>query len=186
LVWTEDEEIGFGPPYVVKPNAQGSTVGVSFVREAAGLQVATRKALRYGSGALVEEWIEGMEISVPVLCGQALPAVEIVPKAGVYDFAAKYELGATEEVVPARLPETVYRKSQELAERAHRILGCEGATRTDFMVRDGELYLLELNTIPGLTQTSLLPNSANSAGISFEELCDRMVQDALVRNAAKT
>jgi D-alanine-D-alanine ligase-like ATP-grasp enzyme len=105
---------------------------------------------------------------------------------GVYDFANKYVPGATDEIVPARLGPELTRIAQDFALRTHRALGCSGATRTDMMVRDDEVFVLEINTIPGMTGTSLLPNSARAAGMSFEELCEWMVQDALSRHAEKT
>lgn len=174
------------PPVVVKPNAQGSTVGLSFVRKPEELVPAVERALAYGSGALIEEWIEGTEVSVPVLGDRALPVVEIVPDSGAYDFAAKYTPGATNEICPARLPEDVQATMREMALMAHRALGCQGATRTDMILRDGQIYVLEVNTIPGMTETSLLPKSAATAGISFEELCDWMVRDALEAYAEAT
>jgi D-alanine--D-alanine ligase len=124
-----------------------------------------------------------MEISVPVLCGEALPPVEICPANGSYDFANKYTPGATEEIVPARLPEHLLAEAQRIALLAHETLGCEGATRTDMIVRGEEIFVLEVNTLPGMTATSLLPNSARAAGMSFEQLCTRIVEDALNRHA---
>jgi D-alanine--D-alanine ligase len=172
---------------VVKPNAQGSTVGLSFVATRTELGAALDRAFSFEGGVLVEEWLSGMEISTPVLCDQALPPVEIVPNSGQYDFAAKYTPGATTEICPARLPEDVLSRAREIARQAHHALRCEGATRTDAIVTDaGEVVVLEVNTLPGMTGTSLLPNSAQAAGISFGELCERLVQDALERDAAKT
>lgn len=179
-------EITLSLPLIVKPNAQGSTVGLSFVSSEEELRPAIEKALHYDTCALVEEWVQGMEISVPVLGDRALPAVEIAPATGRYDFASKYLPGATEEIVPARLPESVLQKAGELALRSHRALGCTGATRTDMIVSGDMPVVLEVNTLPGLTGTSLLPNSAKAAGISFEELVQWIVQDALKRYAAKT
>ncbi len=176
---------GLPCPAIVKPNAQGSTVGLSFVEDPGALEGAVRRALRYESGALVEEWVRGMEVSVPVLGDRALPVVEIAAQDGRYDFEAKYTPGATEEVVPARLPEATLRELEALALLAHRALGCEGATRTDMIVADDGPVVLEVNTLPGLTGTSLLPNSARAAGISFEELVDWIVQDAVRRYGAK-
>lgn len=171
-----------GTPLVVKPNREGSTVGLTFVDDLAQLPDAVRRALDYDESALIEERILGMEISVPVLGDRALPVVEIVPATGRYDFARKYLPGATEEIIPARLPEPVARLAQERALAAHRALGCAGATRTDFIVRDGtDPIALEVNTLPGLTKTSLLPNSAKAAGIEFEELVRWIVEDALAR-----
>lgn len=187
VVTSPVERIEIEPPLIVKPNAQGSTVGLSFVHNKEEIKPAIERALHYDKMAIVEEWVQGMEITVPVLGGKALPSVEIVPKEGHYDFANKYIPGATEEISPARLPADVLAKASDYAEGAHKALGCEGATRSDFIVRDNkDPIFLELNTLPGLTGTSLLPNSANAAGMSFEALVDWIVQDALTRNAAKS
>ena len=176
---------GLPCPAIVKPNAQGSTVGLSFVESRDALERAVAKALQYDTHVLVEEWVRGMEVSVPVLGDRVLPAVEIAPKGGRYDYEAKYTPGATEEIVPARLPDAMLRQLEAAALRAHRVLGCEGATRTDMIVSDDGPVVLELNTLPGLTGTSLLPNSARAAGLSFEDLVEWMVQDAVRRHAAK-
>ncbi|MCX7801080.1 MAG: D-alanine--D-alanine ligase [Fimbriimonadales bacterium] len=177
-----DDPVPLDPPLVVKPNAQGSTIGMGFVRERAQLGRAIARAFEYDRTVLVEEWIEGVELSVPILGDRALPAVEIVPRSGTYDFASKYELGATEEIVPARLPEQTLRRAEAAALAAHRALGCCGLTRTDMIVRDGEPFVLEVNTLPGLTPTSLVPRSARAAGIEFGDLCLWMVHDALERS----
>ncbi|HZH98025.1 MAG TPA: D-alanine--D-alanine ligase, partial [Fimbriimonadaceae bacterium] len=174
------------PPLIVKPNAQGSTVGLSFVHEDSELEQALDRAFRYDTSVLVEEWVVGTEISVPVLGDRVLPVVEIAPRGGQYDFAAKYTPGATDEIVPARLPQHVYERAQQYALQAHRALGCEGATRTDMIVRGEDIFILEVNTLPGMTGTSLLPNSAQAAGIPFEDLVDWILQDALRRHGAKT
>lgn len=175
-----NETIEFDGPYVVKPNAQGSTVGLSFVENRSELAAAIERALRYDASALVEERLVGMEISVPVLGDRALLPVEIAPTSGVYDFASKYEKGATEEIVPARLSEEVIKRTQEYALRAHQEMGCRGATRTDMIVvGNQDPVILEVNTLPGMTATSLLPNSAAAMGISMEDLCDWIVKDAL-------
>lgn len=171
-------------PVVVKPNEQGSTVGVSFVFKQQDLPQAIEKAFQYDDTVLIEELIEGIEISVPVLGDRALLPVEIVPATGTYDFEAKYTPGATTEICPARLDPDVLLKAQEYALAAHLALGCDGATRTDMIVRDSECVILEVNTLPGMTGTSLLPNSAKSLGISFEELCDWIVREALKKHAA--
>ncbi len=171
-------------PVIVKPNAQGSTVGLSFVKGDDEVSAAIDRALQYDSSCLVEEWITGMEISVPVLGDRALPPVEIAPVSGKYDFASKYMPGATEEIVPARLPEEILEQAKEIALCAHRALRCEGATRTDMIVRqDHTIYVLEVNTLPGMTATSLLPNSAKAAGIEFGDLCEWLMEDAISRYA---
>ncbi len=183
LVQESQAEIEFAGPWVVKPNAQGSTVGLSFVTERNELAHAIHTALSYDTSALVEEWIVGMEISTPVLGGVALMPVEIAPNSGIYDFESKYTPGATQEIVPARLPDDVISDARRIALEAHRLLGCVGATRTDAIVRDGEIFVLEVNTLPGMTGTSLLPNSARAAGIDFDQLCQRHVVEALERYA---
>lgn len=170
-------------PVIVKPNAQGSTVGLSFVSRDSELPSALRTAFQYDEAVLVEEWIVGMEISVPVVGDRALPPVEIVPNTGQYDFAAKYLPGATEEICPARLKPEQLEKAQEIALRCHRALDCLGATRTDMIVRGQEFFVLEVNTLPGMTGTSLLPNSAATAGLSFDDLVDWIAQEALKRYA---
>lgn len=176
---------GMRAPLVVKPNAQGSTVGLSFVESDEQLLPAIEKAFHYDSAVLVEEWIRGMEISVPVLGTRALPAVEIVPNTSVYDFASKYTPGATDEICPARLPDDLAQKAQTFALAAHQALGCEGATRTDMMVRGDEIFVLEVNTLPGMTGTSLLPKSAQTAGMDFQELVRWILEDALRRSGSK-
>lgn len=187
LIRSMEEAQGLQAPAVVKPNAEGSTVGLSFVETQEQLEPAIRKALTYGGVCLVEEWVRGMEISVPVLGNRALPPVEIAPASGFYDFASKYTPGATEEIVPARLPEDVLKQVQEIALKAHNLLGCQGATRTDMIIAQpgNTPYVLEVNTLPGLTSTSLLPNSAKAAGIGFDALVRWLVEDALQRYAAK-
>jgi D-alanine--D-alanine ligase len=185
FVTSVNDPVTIAVPAVVKPNQEGSTVGLTFATTEEELQEGVRKALQYPGGALIEEWVHGMEISVPVLCDEALLPVEISPLTGGYDFANKYTVGATEEIVPARLPDATLEEAKRIALLAHQTLGCAGATRTDMIVRDGELIVLEVNTLPGMTTTSLLPNSALAAGISFEELCQRIVEDALKRDGAK-
>jgi D-alanine--D-alanine ligase len=183
FVGSVETEITIPRPWVVKPNAEGSTVGLSFVEKHEDLQTAIRRALAFGSGCLVEEWITGMETSTPVLGDRALLPVEIAPMSGKYDFESKYTPGATEEIVPARLAQEILDRCQALALQCHRLLGCEGATRTDMIIRNGEPIVLEVNTLPGMTETSLLPNSAKAAGISFHKLTLWLVQDALTRHA---
>ncbi len=169
---------------VVKPNEQGSTIGLTFVEELQQLQPAVEKALAYDSACLIEEWLVGMEISVPVLGDRSLPAVEIAPKSGQYDFANKYIPGATEEICPARLSSEILAQVGELALAAHRGLGCAGATRTDMIVTERGPVILEVNTLPGMTVTSLLPKSAETAGIPYDDLCVWILEDAIRRHGA--
>lgn len=169
-------------PCVVKPSRQGSTIGISIVDDPSEMAAALDTALHYDSEVLVEKFIDGIEITGPVLGNEpveALPLVEIVPSSGFYDYEAKYTPGATDEIVPARLTPEQTRLAQDLAVRSHRALGCRGFSRTDMLVAEDGIYVLEVNTIPGMTPTSLLPRSAEAAGISFAQLVDRMVQLAL-------
>lgn len=169
-------------PAVVKPSKQGSTIGISIVRDPADMAAALDTAFQFDDEVLVEKFIEGMEITGPVLGNadlQPLPLVEIVPNGGFYDYEAKYTPGATDEIVPARLSPELTRRAQELAVKSHLALGCRGFSRTDMLVGEDGIYVLEVNTIPGMTPTSLLPRSAEAAGISFAQLVDRMVQLAL-------
>jgi D-alanine-D-alanine ligase len=172
-----------GLPLFVKPAANGSSYGVTRVTDASALADAVTLAAAQGDPVLVEECITGTEITVPVLGNddpRALPIVEIVTGAEFYDLKVKYEPAALHHVIPARLDQAIYERAQELAVRAHRALGCRGVSRSDFIVAaDGTPYILETNTIPGMTEASLLPDSARHAGIEFPELCRTFVELAL-------
>ncbi|HEY4485542.1 MAG TPA: D-alanine--D-alanine ligase [Nitrospiria bacterium] len=171
---------GFTCPVVVKPSSEGSTIGVSIVTRPAQIGAAYAGAFRHGGEILVEEFIEGREITAGVLDDLPLPLVEIVPKADFYNFSAKYTQGMTEYIVPARIPAGTSRAIQRMALELHRGLGCRGATRTDFRLnRRGRPFILEINTVPGMTATSLLPKAAAAAGLSYDELVARIVQSAL-------
>lgn len=168
-------------PVVVKPDDQGSTIGVTRVWDAEELAGAVQVALGYGMSVLFEAMIEGMEITAPVIGAdpvEALPLVEIVPPEGFFDFEAKYS-GKTEEVVPARLSAELTERAQALAVQAHLALGCSGYSRTDMMIADDGVWVLETNTLPGLTASSLLPRSAAAAGMEFPALLDRILELAL-------
>ncbi len=172
-----------GLPLFVKPAANGSSYGITRVTERAALNEAIRVAGDQGGRVLVEECVQGTEITVPVIGNddpRALPIVEIVTGAEFYDLKVKYEPSAMHHVIPARLEPGVYAKAQDLAVRAHRALGCRGCSRSDFIVTaEGDPVILETNTIPGMTAESLLPDSARHGGIEFPELCARFVEYAL-------
>lgn len=172
-----------GLPLFVKPAANGSSFGVTKVTEASALNDAIARAGAGGGRVLVEECVEGTEITVPVIGNDepsALPVVEIVTGAEFYDLRVKYEPSAMHHVIPARLEPGVYTRAQDMAVRAHRALGCRGCSRSDFIVTPkGEPVILETNTIPGMTAESLLPDSARHGGIEFPELCTRFVELAL-------
>jgi D-alanine-D-alanine ligase len=165
-----------GLPIVVKPNEQGSTVGLTIVQNVEGLAGALRLAAEYGRDVLVERFIPGREITVAVLGGEAFPVVEIRPKSGLYDYESKYTAGRSEYDCPADLPEDLAARIRELAVRAARVLGCGGVSRTDFRLSPGqEPFCLEVNTIPGMTPTSLVPIAAKAGGLSYDQLVDRLL-----------
>ncbi len=171
-----------GLPCVVKPAQEGSSIGVTIVRRADELGDALDLAFTYGPTALAERFIAGTEITGPVLGNdepEVLPLIEIVPSTGFYDYHAKYTPGVTDEIIPARISEVEASRARELTLAAHRLLGCRGMSRVDMIVGEDEVYVLELQTIPGLTQTSLVPRSAAAAGIPFPRLVDRLVELAL-------
>lgn len=174
-------------PLVVKAATQGSTIGIYFVHRWEELGTALEKAFAYDSEVLVEEFIDGMEITASVLGNnepEALPLIEIVSATGQYDYEAKYTVGLSEHIIPPRLPEKVQAAVRSLAVQAYRLLGCRGLSRVDFLVtKDHRPYILEVNTSPGMTETSLFPDAAKAAGIKFPALVDRLVQLALENQA---
>lgn len=171
-------------PVVIKPVNEGSSIGITKAGAPKALESGLAAAFALDNRVLVEEFIEGTEITGGVLGNnklQALPLVEIIPtsKYDFFDYEAKYQPGATHEICPARLDEELTRRAQEYALTAHRALGCRGYSRTDMLVRDGEIYVLETNTIPGMTATSLFPQGAKAAGIEFPDLLDALISLAL-------
>jgi len=163
-------------PCVVKPARAGSTVGTTLVKEKAEFEKAVQRAFRYDRKILVEEYIEGRELTVGVLNGTALPPVEIITETGFYDYSAKYEDPATSYIVPAPVSDRLARKLKELSEKAYKVLECKGAVRIDYRVdRWGNPFVLEVNTIPGMTERSLLPKAAKAVGISFPQLIERIL-----------
>ena len=175
-------------PLIVKPSRQGSTIGMTKITQPSQLREAVAEAALYDSQILIERYIEGVELTVSVLGNEepwALPVIEIVPNKGFYDYEAKYTPGATDEIVPARISDEETQRAQSIAVAAHRALGCTGASRVDFILSAGELYTLEVNTIPGMTPTSLLPRAAEAAGISFSSLLDMLVEYALEDKARR-
>lgn len=176
-----------GYPCVVKPSSQGSTIGANVVNrpDQMALREALEEAFRYDPEALVERKISGKEITVAVLGSgekaRALPVIEIVPKTGeFFDFTTKYTPGMAEHRIPPSISERAQKKAQEIAVKVHNLLGCRAVTRTDMMVdSDENIFVLELNAIPGMTEVSLVPEAAKVAGISFEELMEVLLEEAL-------
>jgi D-alanine-D-alanine ligase len=179
-----EERLAF--PIVVKPSSQGSALGVRFARSAADVPAAIVAAFSYDSRVLLERYVDGRDLAVSILDDEPLPIVEAVPRDDeFYDFEARYEIGRTDFVCPAELPEGLTEAAQELALRTYRLLGCTAFARVDLMLdAAGELTVLEANPIPGLTDTSLLPQAAEAAGISFDALIGRILELALERQPA--
>lgn len=183
-----ERQLGF--PLVVKPAAQGSALGIKFARAAADVPAALVSAFSYDRKVLLERYVPGRDLAVSIVeqDGEphALPIVEAVPEGrDFYDFEARYEIGRTRFVCPAELPDAVAARARELAVAAYRALGCAGFARVDLMLHDdGGLYVLEANSVPGLTETSLLPLAADAEGIGFDQLVERILSIALARAAA--
>jgi len=176
----------FGFPVVVKPIGEGSSVGVEIVRSLDELRNAVDAALCFDADLLVERFIEGREVSVAVLGDRAIGAVEIAPKSGFYDFSAKYTAGQSEYFIPPRISPARYRGILNQGLRSHRALGCTGATRVDMILSaDGNENILEVNTLPGMTPTSLLPKIAHAAGVEFEELVCAILAGATLGHAGR-
>ena len=176
------------PPYVVKPNAEGSSVGVFIVHDGANRppQEVVAPSWTFGEEVMVEPYIRGMELAVGVMDGKAMTVTEIVPKTAFYDYEAKYGEGGSEHVVPARIPPHVTEKAKKLSEMAHAALGCRGVTRADLRYDDinDVLVLLEVNTQPGMTPTSLVPEQAAAGGVEFDRLVLWITEDAYARAGA--
>lgn len=164
-------------PVVVKPCSGGSSIGVSIASDQADYEKALKDAFAWEDKIIVEDYIKGREFSVGVIDGEALPVIEIAPLKGFYDYKNKYEPGSAVETCPADLPEEKAREMQGYAKKGHRLLALRAYSRLDFMMgEDGQIYCLEANTLPGMTPTSLLPQEAAAMGMSFPELCERLIQ----------
>ncbi|MBY4638751.1 D-alanine--D-alanine ligase [Gluconacetobacter entanii] len=179
-------------PYVIKPLNEGSSVGVQIIRAGANTRASIARSWQFGTSALVEEFIPGRELTVGVMGDRALTVTDITPQEsggnGFYDYAAKYQQGGSSHVLPARIHPDAFERARELALAAHRVLGCRGASRTDFRYDDtrdpdgpGRLVILETNTQPGMTETSLLPEQAAACGVSYPHLCQWLVEQATCR-----
>ncbi len=179
-------EVVGGFPVAVKPSRQGSALGLARCDEQGQLAEALLDALGYDTAAIVEHWVEGTELAVAVLGEgdslEVLPPVEIVPKSGLYDFSARYAEGETDFFVPARVDEAVATAARDLAARVHRVTDCRDVSRVDMIVDgDGRPWVLESNTSPGMTETSLLPMAAEAAGMTFQDVVSKVIRTALAR-----
>jgi len=166
-------------PVVIKPVAQGSTIGVMIVKEAMQFTDAAKEAFKYGKEILIEQFIKGKEITVGVLDGNSLPVVEIIPRGEFYDFRSKYQKGASQHIVPARIGEKAYETAQKNAERIYKFLKCRAICRFDMIVgEDDSIWVLENNTVPGMTETSLIPDAGRAVGYDFEYLVLKILESA--------
>jgi len=178
----KDIKKSFKLPVIVKPNDGGSTIGLTIVKKQIEMRAAFELSLKESPVVLVEDYIKGRELTVPVIDSQALPVIEIIPKSGLYDYEAKYTKGMTEYVVPAQIPAKKAKEIQKAALKVYEIIGASGLARVDFMItKSGKFYCLELNTLPGMTELSLSPMAAKASGINFDQLVDKMVQSAIRR-----
>jgi len=171
-------------PCVVKPRDSGSSVGVSIINSKKDLSKAVKKAFFHSQGVIIEEYIAGQEITVSVLGNEkpfALPVVGIYPKKKFFDYQAKYDPDFCQEIVPAPIAPILSQKAKKLALKVYKLIGCEGFSRIDMMLKRNKIYVLEINTIPGLTPNSLLPKAAEAAGISFSALLEKIIKFALAK-----
>ena len=172
-IWKELQSL----PVVVKPATEGSSIGVQLVIRQEEIGPAVEAARKYSDQVLIESYIQGREMTVGILDQRALPVIEIRPRNGFFDFSAKYQAGMTEYIVPAEIPEVTADVLQKTALQAFRLLGCSDMARVDFILtEDLTPYVLEVNTIPGFTATSLLPKAAKQIGLSFSELCFQLIE----------
>ncbi len=164
-------------PFVVKAACEGSSIGISMVRHPSQWEAALRDALSYGPYVIVEKFIKGREVTAGVFNGEALPLVEIVARNPLFDYNSKYQKGLTDYVVPADLPEKLTKKIQEMSVAAYTAIGCEGFARVDVRIDESQTpYILEINTIPGFTETSLFPKAAAKAGHNFLQVCEKLLE----------
>lgn len=187
IIFGKGDKIGkivkkFKFPLVIKPSNQGSSVGVSIVKDKNNLVSALETAFKFGNNIIVEEYIKGVEVTCGVLGNKdltALPVVEIVPKNEFFDYEAKYVSGKSDEIVPARISAELTKVAQDTAIKVYRAIGCRGFGRVDMIISKGRPYVLEINTIPGLTPNSLLPKEAAAAGMTYPQLIEKIIQFAL-------
>jgi D-alanine-D-alanine ligase len=178
----EAGEPPFPPPWVVKPASEGSTIGIDIVMDREGLQQAVRSASAYDHEVFVERFIKGKELTVAILQGKPLPIIEIVPLGGFYDYRAKYTPGQTDYICPARISEQQEKEIGKLGLKAYQALGCSGCARVDlFLSEKGEAFITEVNTLPGMTETSLVPKAAAQVGISFLKLVEMILDEACLK-----
>lgn len=181
-----EAEQSLGLPLIIKPNREGSTIGLTLAATHEEVVEGILVALKYDKMVLVEEYVKGMEVTV-VLYGDTkdptvLGVIEIIPKAALYDYDSKYKTGGSQHILPARLPEPIYQQVEDYAKEAYRLLGCQDYARVDMMIGENGPFILEVNTLPGMTSTSLVPDAARYYGYSFPEFLDLLIQRAYARS----
>lgn len=183
--WKTNHNLGL--PLVIKPATQGSSIGLSIIDKKENLDRAVDLAFTFDKNVIIEEYITGREMTVGILDDHALPVIEIIPKKKFFDYEAKYQPGMTDYIVPAQLKENIAQRIKTAALSAHKLLGCLGCSRVDIILNKKDLpVVLELNSIPGLTETSLLPKAAASEGIEFKELCLKLIKLAYEKTTVKS
>ncbi|MFN3395298.1 MAG: D-alanine--D-alanine ligase [Thermodesulfovibrionales bacterium] len=174
----------FEMPWVIKPSKEGSSIGVSIVRTEEEINTALDSAFRLGRKIIIEKYIEGREIQVGILNNRVLGSIEVRPKKAFYSYEAKYTPGLTEYISPPEISDEDLRRIEDFGLKAHIVLGCKGATRVDTILsKEGDVYVLEVNTIPGMTETSLLPKIARQSNLEFDDLIEEILRDAIVQEA---
>lgn len=168
-------------PVIVKPNKEGSTLGIHRVYQPSELEPALKDATSFGGEILIEELIEGREITVAIDEEHVYPIIEIIPHSGFYDFQSKYTKGSTEYDIPAKISKNLENDINRVTRKIYDVLKCEGAVRVDYIIKEDQFYCLEVNTIPGMTETSLLPKAALEVGISFSSLCKAILEKASLK-----
>ncbi len=169
-------------PVIVKPSREGSTINMTIVKKRGDLAQALKTASGSDNRILVEKYIKGRELTVGLINGEALPVLEIAPKSGFYDYASKYTKGMTEYIVPARISDALAQRLKDYSRRIYAEIDCEGTARVDFIApSDDEAYFLEINTIPGMTELSLVPKAAAHVGMGFDEVCERLLDGARLK-----
>ncbi len=171
----------FGMPVVIKPRKEGSSIGVTIHNSRETVMDGVKESFRFGQEAIIERFVQGVELTVGIIGETALPVVSPEPNRSFFDYYAKYLDKSTKYIVDPPIPEDQKKSAQEIALKAHKALGCEGFSRVDIISTDAKAYVLEVNTIPGLTERSLLPMAALSAGIDFPDLCLRIIEEALIK-----
>tara|TARA_B100000427_G_scaffold198298_1_gene164752 strand:- start:722 stop:1561 length:840 start_codon:yes stop_codon:yes gene_type:complete len=165
---------------IVKPNKEGSTIGFSLVEDVNNIDIAIDKSLKHGDNSLIEEYIAGREITVSILENKSLPVIEIRPHSDIYDYKSKYTKGESDYICPANLDDFLSKDIQDIALKVHNLLGCKVYSRVDFRLdKDNKFWLLEINTLPGMTETSLFPMAAKAAGLSFQDLINKIIKLSL-------